>query len=164
MKTRGVVIVIILILALLCSPALAISKSALISQYQTGQFWTPVPTPTPTGQVIPFESPPTPKIPSWLPEWGIPENANVDPTATHDDTPINCAPCENYTPPPGVEPYFGPVEIVDPLHLRIQWNVSAFLPNLIKQNGPCYKSDPASPFCRKYKFIDSTSISGVKVQ
>jgi hypothetical protein len=58
MKTRGVVIGIILILAILYSPALAVSKSDLISQYKTGQFPGPatqIPTPIPT-----------PQIPSWI--------------------------------------------------------------------------------------------------
>jgi hypothetical protein len=131
MKTWPLIISIVIILAIVCSPALAISKSDLIAQYM-GQsppaILTPVPTPTSFAD----------NIPSTCPE--------------------NLASCQS------VKPYFGPVEIVDPLHLRIEWNVSAFLPKLIKQNGLCYKSDPLSQICSPYKFVDTTSISGLKVQ
>jgi hypothetical protein len=43
MKTLGIVIGIILILALVCSPVLAISKSDLISQYRTDLVVAPPP-------------------------------------------------------------------------------------------------------------------------
>jgi hypothetical protein len=150
MKTWLVTIGIIVIVAFVCSSAAAIGKSDLIAQYK-GQSAPTIPTPTVTSF-----------IPSRLPEWWIPENANVDPAAMTDDTPSSCP--ENLASCPSVQPYFGPVEIVDPLHLRIQWNVSAFLPKLLEQNGPCYKSDPLSPICSPIKFVDDNINIGVKVE
>jgi hypothetical protein len=56
MKTWPLLIGIIVIFAIVCSPALAISKSDLISQYKTGYF--PGPTfPTPTPTTIPTTGP-----------------------------------------------------------------------------------------------------------
>jgi len=57
MKIWGIVLSIIIILTIFCSPGLAvISKSDLISQYKAGQFWEPA-TPTPTPTVIPTTVP-----------------------------------------------------------------------------------------------------------
>ena len=54
---------IIVILAVFCSPVLAISKSDLISQYKTGEYWKP---PNQTGEFRwPTIPTPTPNIPSW---------------------------------------------------------------------------------------------------
>ena len=56
MKTGPLLIIVIVIFAIVCSPALAISKSDLISQYKTGYF--PGPTfPTPTPTTIPTTGP-----------------------------------------------------------------------------------------------------------
>jgi hypothetical protein len=63
MKNLSLIIGIVLILALVCSPAIAISKSDLISYYK-GQSSPVMPIPTPTGMPIPT---PTSTIPSWLP-------------------------------------------------------------------------------------------------
>ena len=58
MKPWPLLIGIVVILAIVCAPALAISKSDLISQYKAGQFWEPTtPTPTPTATVIPTTVP-----------------------------------------------------------------------------------------------------------
>jgi hypothetical protein len=65
MKTWPLLMGITVILAIFCSPSLAISKSDLISQYKTGDFLTPVPTQTPRGMVVPVEPSPTPRLPSW---------------------------------------------------------------------------------------------------
>jgi hypothetical protein len=61
MKPWPLFIGILFILAMVCSPGLAvISKSDLISQYKAGQYWEPV-TPTPSPTVIPTTEPtPTP--------------------------------------------------------------------------------------------------------
>lgn len=72
MKTWGIIIGIILILALVCSPVLAISKSDLISYYK-GQSVPamPIPTPTMTPTPAPTQNPQIPfgffPIPSELP-------------------------------------------------------------------------------------------------
>jgi hypothetical protein len=69
MKAWALLIGIIFIYALVCSPVLAISKSDLISQYKTGECWKPpplqpaefrMPSPTPTPRVQ------SPEIPSWF--------------------------------------------------------------------------------------------------
>jgi hypothetical protein len=59
MKPWPLLIGIVVILGIFCSPGLAvISKSDLISQYKAGQFWEPVtPAPTPTPTVIPTTVP-----------------------------------------------------------------------------------------------------------
>jgi hypothetical protein len=59
MKPWPLFIGIIVILAMFCSPGLAvISKSDLIAQYEAGQFWEPAnPTPSPTPTVIPTTVP-----------------------------------------------------------------------------------------------------------
>jgi hypothetical protein len=70
MNIRPRLIVGIIILALLCSPGLAISTSELLSRYQTGGFWepaTPVPTPTlywkgETGSISVWSDPPGAKV------------------------------------------------------------------------------------------------------
>jgi hypothetical protein len=67
MKTWALIISIIVILAIFCSPALAISKSDLISQYKTGQF------PETTHQT----STPTPQMPS--------SDVNPTPSTNSDD-------------------------------------------------------------------------------
>jgi hypothetical protein len=56
MKNLYLIIGIVVILALVCSPVLAISKSELISQYKTGYFPGPTP-PTPMPTVIPTTGP-----------------------------------------------------------------------------------------------------------
>jgi hypothetical protein len=56
MKNLYLVIGIVVILGLICSPALAISKSELIAQYKTGNFPGPTP-PTPIPTVIPTTGP-----------------------------------------------------------------------------------------------------------
>ena len=56
MKTWHLFVSIVVILAIVCSPALAISKSELISQYKTGNFPGPT-TPTPIPTVIPTTGP-----------------------------------------------------------------------------------------------------------
>jgi hypothetical protein len=56
MKNLYLIIGIVVILGLVCSPALAISKSELISQYKTGNFPGPT-TPTPIPTVIPTTGP-----------------------------------------------------------------------------------------------------------
>jgi hypothetical protein len=56
MKKLYLVIGIVVILALVCSPVLAMSKSDLIASYKGST------TPTITTQIV------TPKIPSWMPE------------------------------------------------------------------------------------------------
>jgi hypothetical protein len=63
MKNVRLVIGIVVILALVCSPVLAISKADLISQYKS-QSSPAMPIPTPTQ--IPIVTP-TSTIPSWLP-------------------------------------------------------------------------------------------------
>ena len=80
MKTWPLIIGILVILALLCSPVLAISKSDLISQYQKGAYsgqtpptsiptshtpsWYITPTPTPVwGPIIPVPTPVSTPIP-----------------------------------------------------------------------------------------------------
>jgi hypothetical protein len=63
MKAGSLIISIIVILALVCSPALSISKSDLLSQYKIGQFpgpTTPIPNPTQTHQVPSWYIAPTP--------------------------------------------------------------------------------------------------------
>ena len=62
MKPWPLLIGIVVILAMFCSPALAISKSDLIAQYKAGQFWEPATqTSSPTPTVIPTTVPtPTP--------------------------------------------------------------------------------------------------------
>jgi len=64
MKSRSLIIGIIVILALLCSPVLAISKSDLISYYK-GQSVPamPIPTPSVTPTPVPTQNP---QIPSWF--------------------------------------------------------------------------------------------------
>jgi hypothetical protein len=56
MKKLYLVIGIVVILALVCSPVLAISKSELIAQYKTGYFPGPT-TPTPMPTVVPTTGP-----------------------------------------------------------------------------------------------------------
>ena len=103
MKPWPLLIGIIVILALICSPVLAISKSDLISSYK-GQF-IPTPMPTPT---------PTPQIPSDViePVHGVgsisvisePSGANVYLDGTFKGTTpltINGLPIVSYRPPGG---------------------------------------------------------------
>ena len=67
MKAWGVTIGIILILALVCSPVLAISKSDLISYYK-GQSIPAMPIPTPTGSPTPAPTQ-NPQTSWWLFAW-----------------------------------------------------------------------------------------------
>jgi hypothetical protein len=41
-----------------------------------------------------------------------------------------------------------------------EWNISAFMQKTREDYGPCYKSDPTSPFCFPWRFKDTTSKSG----
>jgi len=109
MKPWPLFIGILFILAMFCAPALAISKSDLISQYKAGQFSGPTtPTPTPTPTVIPTTMPTqapgqgttfgTPDYSRWLPmnysskypDGGsiVPDIPTPDPTPTVIPTPV----------------------------------------------------------------------------
>lgn len=65
----------ILIMALICSPVLAVSKSDLISQYKTGDYWKP------PARTADYQIPAELRMPtSWLP-WtpGLPWKNNLTP-------------------------------------------------------------------------------------
>jgi hypothetical protein len=88
------IIGIIVILGLVCSPVLAITKGQLIASY-SGQS-------TPTATVT---------NPSWLPEWWLPEEYYVEFPPTNDANAfkdVRADSGENYSLPPSVEPYIMP--------------------------------------------------------
>ena len=107
MKPWPLFIGILFILAMFCAPALAISKSDLISQYKAGQFSGPT-TPTPTPTVIPTTVP-TQAPSNWYYPIYYPSVIEHRPCEDCDPSSMNCILC---TPVPTQAPSIWPYPIV----------------------------------------------------
>ena len=109
MKTWPLIISIIVILAFVCSPALAIGKSDLISQYKAGYFPGPTtltPTPVLTPSTPSWYPKPTPTFPSaHVPEGSLAITSNPSGAIVFVDftlfgvTPITISPISAKSPP-----------------------------------------------------------------
>jgi hypothetical protein len=162
MKTWPLIISILVILAVLGSPVLAISKSDLISSYQGQSIQTPIQSPASLLEAHKaFRN-------IWPPFF---------PVTPAEDDPV-CGNCDNRTSFQKAKPYIDPTHIPTPTPIPSPENgtPSSYIPGSIKESAetynpppsfgeakdlllqiyidqiiPCDRSDPAYPFCLPLK-------------
>jgi hypothetical protein len=145
MKTWHLFVSIVVILTLVCSPVLAISKADLLASYEdsgytqsffpyqygpisvfiNGSIKQPTPTPTMSVEEAKEQHHYRDMYPAKPGDSFIILSPDLEDTW---DDPITCASCENWTPPPGVEPHFMPSPPPTPLPQIPVWNQERWNP------------------------------------